>query len=189
MTANARPGQRPMLAAILGAACISCSAILVTLAGTAAATTTFFRCVLALPVLAALALIEQRRHGAARRRARLDAVVAGLLLAVDLVLWNHSIAEVGAGVATVLGQPPGGVRRRWPPGRCSASGRGGRFLFALPVVMAGVVLVSGLADGGGSGHHALAGIIYGVGTSIAYAAFLLIFRHSSTGTGRHVPGR
>ena len=63
MTANVRPGQRPMLAATLGAACISCSAILVTLAGTAAATTAFFRCVLALPVLAALTLIEQRRHG------------------------------------------------------------------------------------------------------------------------------
>jgi drug/metabolite transporter (DMT)-like permease len=62
-----------------------------------------------------------------------------------------------------------------------------RFLFMLPVVMAGVVLVSGLVDGGGSGHHALAGIIYGIGTSVAYAGFLLIFRHSSTGT-EHVAG-
>lgn len=186
MTANVRPGQRPMLAATLGAACISCSAILVTLAGTAAATTAFFRCVLALPVLAALTLMEQRRHGPRAARARLAAVVAGLLLAVDLVLWNHAIAEVGAGIATVLGnlQIAFVAIAAWAlmgerPSR--------RFLASLPFVMMGVVLVSGLADGGGSGHHALAGIAYGIGTSIAYAAFLLIFRHSSTGAA-HVAG-
>ena len=186
MTAKAKPGRRPMLAATLGAACISCSAILVTLAGTAAATTAFFRCVLALPVLAVLALIEQRRHGRRAARARLGAVVAGLLLAVDLVLWNHAIAEVGAGIATVLGN----LQLAFVAGAAwllFGERLSRRFLFMLPVVMAGVVLVSGLADGGGSGHHALAGIIYGIGTSIAYAAFLLIFRHSSTGT-EHVAG-
>ena len=175
-----------MLAATLGAACISCSAILVTLAGTAAATTAFFRCLLALPVLAVLTLIEQRRHGRRPARARLGAVVAGLLLAVDLVLWNHAIAEVGAGIATVLGN----LQLAFVAGAAwllFSERPSRRFLFMLPVVMAGVVLVSGLADGGGSGHHALAGIIYGIGTSIAYAAFLLIFRHSSTGT-EHVAG-
>ena len=30
-------------------------------------------------------------------------MLAGLFLAVDLVLWNHAIADVGAGIATVLG--------------------------------------------------------------------------------------
>ena len=60
----AAPG-RPFLLAVLGAACISCSAILVTLAGTAAATTAFFRCGLALPLLAAtMALVApQFVHG------------------------------------------------------------------------------------------------------------------------------
>jgi len=175
-----------MLAAALGAAFISCSAILVTLAHTGAASTAFFRCALALPLLGVLTLIEQRRHGRRPARARLGAFVAGLLLAVDLVLWNHAIAEVGAGIATVLGnlQLTFVAIAAWlllgeRPGR--------RFLAVLPVVMAGVVLVSGLADSGGSGHHAVAGIVYGLGTSIAYAAFLLIFRHSSTGTA-HVAG-
>jgi drug/metabolite transporter (DMT)-like permease len=186
MTANAQDGRRPMLAATLGAACISCSAILVTLAGTGAATTAFFRCALALPVLAMLTFLEQRRHGPRAGRARLGAFAAGLLLAVDLVLWNHAIAEVGAGIATVLGnlQVAFVAVAAWAllgerPSR--------RFWATLPFVMAGVVLVSGLADGGGSGHHALAGIVYGIGTSIAYAGFLLIFRHSSTGTA-HVAG-
>jgi drug/metabolite transporter (DMT)-like permease len=175
-----------VLAAGLGAACISCSAVLVTLARTGAATTAFYRCLLALPLLAVLALTEQRRLGARPARARLGAVVAGLLLALDLVLWNHAIAEVGAGIATVLGNLQvifvAGVA--WLLLRERPS-RG--FAVALPVVMAGVLLVSGLADAGGSGHHAVAGIVYGLGTSIAYTGFLLILRHSTAGSP-HVAG-
>jgi drug/metabolite transporter (DMT)-like permease len=183
MTGNAR---RPLLLAGLGAACISASAILVKLAGTGTATTAFFRCFLALPVLVALAVAEQRRHGPRRAAARGGAVLAGLFLAVDLVLWNHAIAEVGAGIATVLGNLQvlfvaltAWVLLRERPER--------RFLIALPVVMAGVVMVSGLAGRAAGGIHPLAGIGYGIGTSLAYAAFLLIMRRTSAGTP-HVAG-
>jgi drug/metabolite transporter (DMT)-like permease len=175
------------LLACLGATCISASAILIKLAGTSGATTTFFRCVLALPVLIALAVAEQRRRGPRPLGARLRAVTAGLLLAVDLVLWNHAIADVGAGIATVLGNLQvlfvalaAWLLFRERPQR--------RFLVMLPVVMAGVVLVSGLVDGASArGLHPLAGIEYGVATSVAYAAFLLIFRRSTTGAS-HVAG-
>jgi drug/metabolite transporter (DMT)-like permease len=183
MTGNAR---RPLLLAGLGAACISASAILVKLAGTGTATTAFFRCFLALPVLVALAVAEQRRHGPRRAAGRGGAVLAGLFLAVDLVLWNHAIAEVGAGIATVLGNLQvlfvaltAWVLLRERPER--------RFLIALPVVMAGVVMVSGLAGRAAGGIHPLAGIGYGIGTSLAYAAFLLIMRRTSAGTP-HVAG-
>ena len=94
---------RPVLTAVLGAACISSSAILVTLAHVGDVTTAFFRCALALPLLVPLALLEQRRLGPRPLASRRNAVIAGLFLAVDLVLWNHAIADVGAGVATVLG--------------------------------------------------------------------------------------
>jgi drug/metabolite transporter (DMT)-like permease len=180
-------GRPPILLACLGATCISASAILIKLAGTSGATTTFFRCVLALPVLIALATAEQRRRGQRPLGARLQAVAAGLLLAVDLVLWNHAIDDVGAGIATVLGnlQVLFVALAAWlllseRPQR--------RFLVMLPVVMAGVVLVSGLVDGASErGLHPLAGIGYGVATSVAYAGFLLIFRRSTTGTP-HVAG-
>jgi len=128
-----------------------------------------------------LALTERRRHGPRPWTAHRGALVAGLLLSVDLVLWNHAIAEVGAGIATVLGnlQVLFVALAAWAlfserPER--------RFLVALPVVMVGVVLVSGLVGGGATGEtHPLAGIGYGIGTSLAYAAFLLIFRRSSAG--------
>ena len=179
-------GRRAVLLAGLGAACISASAILVKLAGTGTATTAFYRCLLALPALCSLAIIEQRRHGPRRLRPRLGAVLAGVFLAVDLVLWHHAIAEVGAGIATVLGnlQVLFVALTAWALFRERPQRR---FLIALPVVMAGVVLVSGLTDGSVPGGHPLAGIAYGIGTSLAYTGFLLILRQTSGGTP-HVAG-
>jgi drug/metabolite transporter (DMT)-like permease len=183
MTGNARAGtgRRPLLLAGLGASCISASAILVKLAGTGVATTALYRCLLALPVLAVLAGLERRRHGPRPPAARGGAVLAGLFLSVDLVLWNHTIDEVGAGIATVLGNLQvlfvalaAWVLLRERPER--------RFLVALPVVMAGVVMVSGLAGGAAGGSHPLAGVGYGLGTSVAYAAFLLTLRRTSAAT-------
>ena len=187
MTGNgSRSDRRPLLLAGLGAGCISASAVLVKLADTGTATTAFYRCFLALPLLVALAVAEQRRHGPRRTAARGGALLAGLFLAVDLVLWNHAIAEVGAGIATVLGNLQvlfvaltAWVLLRERPER--------RFLIALPVVMAGVAMVSGLAGGAAGGIHPLAGIGYGLGTSLAYTAFLLIMRRTSEGAP-HVAG-
>jgi drug/metabolite transporter (DMT)-like permease len=173
-------GRPPVLLATLGAACISASAVLIKLANTGPATAAFYRCFFALPVLLVLAALEQRQHGRRRARARLGGVFAGLFLAVDLVLWNHAIADVGAGIATVLGnlQVLFVTAAAWAvfherPAR--------RFLLSLPVVLGGVVLVSGLIGGGQAGSHPLAGVEYGLGTSIAYACFLLILRRSTSG--------
>jgi drug/metabolite transporter (DMT)-like permease len=175
-----------VLLASLGAASISASAVLVKLANTGVATAAFYRCLLALPVLAALAVMEQRRRGPRPLRARLGALAAGVFLAIDLVLWNHAIADVGAGIATVLGnlQVVFVTAAAWLAFR-ERPGRG--FFLALPVVLAGVVLVSGLVDGAQPGTHSVAGIAYGVGTSIAYAAFLLTLRQTSS-TTPHVAG-
>ncbi len=181
-------GSRPILSAALGAAFISSSAILVTLARTDAVATAFFRCALALPVLVPLAMLEQRRLGRRPIRSRVSAVVAGIFLAVDLVLWNHAIADVGAGVATVLGnlQILFVAAFAWlvlheRPHR--------RLLVMLPVVLAGVVLVSGMLGGGHSaGLHPAAGIGFGVATSAAYACYLLILR-TAAGQSQHVAGQ
>jgi len=183
--AAATGGPPPVLLASLGAASISASAVLIKLADTGAATAAFYRCLLALPVLAALAILEQRRRGPRPRNARLGALAAGVFLAIDLVLWNHAIADVGAGIATVLGnlQVVFVTAAAWLAFR-ERPGRG--FFLALPVVLAGVVLVSGLADGA-HGTHSAAGIGYGLGTSVAYAAFLLTLRQTSSATP-HVAG-
>jgi len=192
---RADPGllaRRPMLGALLGAGCISCSAVLVTLAHASAVTSAFFRCALALPILVALAVVERRRldrRGLARRplSSRLYAGLAGVFLAVDLVLWNHAIADVGAGVATVLANLQvvfvvvfAWVILRERPDRW--------YLGMLPVVLTGVVLVSGMIGGHAVGLRPVAGIGFGIGTSAAYACFLLILR-TTGGRHQHVAGQ
>lgn len=172
--------------ALLGAAFISSSSVVMRLAGTAAGTTAFYRCALALPGLVVLALVEQRHHGRRALKDRGRAVAAGVFLGVDLVLWTHAIYDVGAGVATVLGNLQvvfvafvawAFFHERLRP----------QFLVALPVVMCGVVLVAGLTEGPGHGFHPLAGVLYGLGTSVTYAAFILVLRGSTTSSS-HVAG-
>jgi drug/metabolite transporter (DMT)-like permease len=179
--------RRPVLAAALGAACISSSAILVSLAHVGPVPAAFYRCLLALPVLVPLGLLEQRRLGPRPLASRLSAIAAGLVLSVDLVLWNHAIADVGAGVATVLGNLQvlfvgafAWLVLRERPDR--------RMIAALPVVLTGVVLVSGMLGGHAAGMQPLAGIGFGFGTSAAYACFLLILR-ATAGQSRHIAGQ
>ncbi len=178
--------RQPVLLAGLGAATISSSPVLVVLSGASAVSTAFYRSAVALPVLIVLAAIEQRKHGKRTLAQRLRAVTAGVFLAVDLILWTHAIANVGAGVATVLGNlqvliVAGITWLIWHerPSKAVA--------LALPVVMLGVVLVSGLVGKPTAGEHPLAGILYGVGTSVAYAGFLMILRRSSADSV-HVAG-
>ncbi len=169
----------PVVPALVGAACISSSAVVVRLAHTAAGTTAFYRCVLALPVLVLLAVLEQRRAGPRAVGDRVRAVAAGALLGLDLVLWTHAIYDVGAGIATVLGnlQVLFVAAIAWVVFR---ERPGARFLVTLPVVMVGVVLVAGLVSHSGSGYHPVAGILYGLGTSVSYAGFILVLRRSAS---------
>jgi drug/metabolite transporter (DMT)-like permease len=179
-------GRNPVVLAALGAAAISASGILVKLADAGTATVAFYRCLFAVPLLGVLAVVEQRRLGPRPASAHRSALLAGGFLAIDLVLWNYAIAAVGAGIATVLGNlqvlfvaAAAWALFRERPAR--------RFLIALPVVMAGVVLVSGLAGGAAGGSHPLAGIGYGLATSVAYACFLLTLRRTSVSTP-HIAG-
>jgi drug/metabolite transporter (DMT)-like permease len=176
----------PVLPALLGAACISSSAILVDLAHVGAGTTALFRCGLALPGLIGLAVLEQRRRGTRPLRTRVRAGVAGMFLGVDLLLWTHAIYDVGAGIATVLGNLQvffvtfiAWLWFRERPRR--------QFLLALPVVMIGVVLVAGIAGNSSSNYHPVAGVLYGLGTSVSYAAFIVILRTSAT-QAPHIAG-
>src|SRR5438270_10291418 len=88
--------------ALLGAVAIAFSSILVRLSQASPSTAAIFRCVYALPILGLLAWAEDRRFGARTWRERRAGLLAGIFFAADLLLWHHSIGDVGAGLATVL---------------------------------------------------------------------------------------
>lgn len=139
------------------------------------------------PVLGVLALVEARRSRRRPWASRGYAFGAGLLLAVDLVLFNHTIIDTGAGVSTVIGSMyvPVVAGLAWVLLRERPSGG---YLVTLSVVIAGIALASGVIGGSGTGHNPGAGVLYGVVASFAYAGYLLILRHASAGT-THVAGQ
>lgn len=175
--------ERPVLAGALGALVIAFSAILVRLAEVSPATAAFFRCVYALPLLGLLAWIERGRYGPRTQRERMLALAAGIFFAADLVFWHYSIAAVGAGLATVLGNVQvvlvgliaWAVLGERPDNRT---------LGAIPMVFFGVVLISGVIGAGAYGDDPLLGVIYGVLTAITYALFILILREGNSDVRR-----
>ena len=171
-------GQRPVLAVLVGAVAISFSGILFRLAHVSASTGAFYRCVFALPPLCLLARVETKRYGRPRRRVVVLAWIAGAFFAADLVLWHNGIEQVGAGLATVLGNTQvvlvgllawAFLRER--PHRSS--------LLAIPIVAFGVLLISGALETGAYGSNPGLGVLYGLLTAVAYSGFLLVLREGS----------
>lgn len=169
--------------AVAGAAAIAFSAILVRLADVPPSTSALYRCVYALPPLLALALWERARFGPRTRRERGLALLAGLLFAADLLFWHHAIAAVGAGLATVLANVQivlvGVVAWVVLKERVEA-----RVVAAVPIVLAGVVLISGVLGEDAYGDDPLLGVVYGLLTAVAYAGFLLVLREGNRDTRR-----
>ena len=170
--------ERPVLASVLGALTIAFSAIFVRLADVSPATAAIFRCAYALPALALLAWYEQRRYGRrAAGQSRL-AWIAGAFFAIDLVLWHHAIEQVGAGLATVLGNTQVVVV---PIAAWLVLGErpGWRVAASVPIVLIGVVLISGVLGAEAYGRDPVLGVIFGIGTGVAYAGFLLVQRRAN----------
>jgi drug/metabolite transporter (DMT)-like permease len=171
-------GGRPIFAVLVGAVAIAFSGILFRLTHVSPSTGAFYRCVFALPPLLLLSNREDRRFGPRPLRARLIAWLAGGFFAADLVLWHNAVEQVGAGLATVLGNTQVVLvgLLAWAllherPQRSS--------LAAIPIVSLGVVLISGTLEHGAYGANPQRGAVYGVLTGIAYSGFLLTLREGS----------
>lgn len=167
------------ICAVLGALTIAFSSILVRLSHASPSTAAIFRCAYALPILGLLAWRENRRLGPRAWEDRRWALAAGVFFAADLLLWHHSIGDIGAGLATVLAnfQVVLVPLAAWAvlsehPSR--------RVLIALPVALLGVILISGALEHGAYGRDPARGTLFGVGAGIAYAVFLLMLRRSGS---------
>lgn len=141
-------------------------------------TGTLYRAVFGLPLLVLVGVAEWRRFGRLPSATIRIAALAGLFFAGDLMLWHHSIEWVGAGLATVLGNLQviivGIVAWLFLGERPSRS-----TLLALPIVILGVVLISGVIDEDAYGANPALGVVLGIGTAICYAGYLLVIRRGS----------
>jgi drug/metabolite transporter (DMT)-like permease len=167
---------RERACALAGAVTIAFSSILVRLSHASPSTAAIFRCAYALPLLALLAFVEDRRFGSRSWRQRRGGVVAGVFFAADLLLWHHAIGDVGAGLATVMAN----IQVVLVPlvaWAVLAEAPGRAVLAALPVALFGVLLISGVLEHGAYGHNPTRGTLFALGAGVAYVGFLLLLRH------------
>jgi len=131
--------------------------------------------VFGLPILVLVAIGEHRRLGSLPRGSVRFAGIAGVFFTGDLMFWHHAIEAVGAGLGTVLANIQvifvGLVA--WlllgeRPSRAT--------LLALPVVIAGVVLISGVVGSGAYGADPQLGVLLGFATAACYSGYLLLIR-------------
>ena len=155
--------------------CIAFSGIFYRYAAVSPSTGTVYRALFGLPLLLLVAWAEHRRYGPLPPRALRLAAVAGIFFAGDLLTWHHAIEYVGAGLATVLGNLQVlivGVIAWLALGERPSRAT----LLALPVVLVGVVLISGAIGAGAYGANPALGVVLGIGTALCYSGYLLLIR-------------
>lgn len=163
-----------LLAALAGALAISFSGIFFGLSGVDPLSGAFFRVAYALPVLFLIWFAYRDRDKRTWQK-RLLAFGSGFLMGVDMVVWHTAIGHIGAGLSTLIAnsQVVFVAIAAWlvlseRPSR--------RILIAIPVVLIGVALVSGLGRGDAFGSNPVLGTLLALVSAIFYAGFILTFR-------------
>ena len=169
--------RRIMLVALFGAMLLSFAPLLYIRSDTSPVTGAFFRMLYALPILIFLVWYLNRDDPRGIRNRAL-AFSAGLLLAIDFVGYHSAIDYIGSGIATLIGNSQVvivtlvswwmfGERPNW------------MIVFALPMVMLGLILISGIWDDEPYGDDPIKGVVGGIVAAIFYSSFLILYRFSN----------
>lgn len=163
----------PRAQVIIGSLFISMTGIFINWSGVSPSTSTAFRCLLALPLIALLAVVEVSRRGGISARSVAIHLVAGAALGVDFALWTQSMHLIGTGMSTVITNVQvvlvpaiSWLLFRTPVPR--------RFAFAMPFLVAGVALASGALGGHLPRGTSLGGAFLALASGIGFAAYILI---------------
>ncbi|MEC8548522.1 MAG: DMT family transporter [Candidatus Thermoplasmatota archaeon] len=163
--------------ALAGATAISFAPMLYAISGEGPLTGAFFRMLYAIPVLWLMSLMwggTDERDG----HAKWMAFGAGLVLAFDFVSYHSAIDWVGTGIATLIGNSQVIIVTLlswWLLGERPNKA----IMIALPVVILGLLFISGIWDDSPYGEKPKMGVIAGVFTAFFYSAFLIIYRYAN----------
>ena len=169
--------QKSMAIAMFGGVVVSFAPILYALSDANPLTGAFFRMIYALPFL--LIIIFFRKAEDTRSvNTRLIALVAGFAFSLDFLAYHSTVDWIGTGIGTLIGNSQVIIvtlMSWWLFGeRPNLS-----ILISLPIVMVGLVLISGVLDDNPYGEYPVRGVIAGVFTAIFYSAFLIIYRFAN----------
>jgi drug/metabolite transporter (DMT)-like permease len=178
VTALAAVTARPRMMAVLGALAIAFSGIFYRWSEVSPATGVFFRCLYGLPILLLVAGSEWRTLGPMSRRTVGMSTLAGAFFCVDLLTFHYAVDLMGAGLGTVMGNLQVVIVAvvAWlflgeRPRR--------EVIVAIPIMLFGVVLISGVVGSGAYGVNPQLGVAVGLVTAASYAGYLLVIRRAS----------
>jgi drug/metabolite transporter (DMT)-like permease len=167
----------PRAAAVAGALAIAFSGIFYRESQVSPSTGVFFRCLYGLPLLLLVARGEWRTLGPISRRSAWLCVGAGVFFAADLITFHYAVDVIGAGLGTVMGNVQVVIVAlvAWlvfgeRPRR--------EVLVALPLMLFGVFLISGVVGTGAYGSNPQLGVAIGLLTAASYAGYLLVIRRA-----------
>lgn len=165
--------SRAMMRVLAGAAVISFAPVFVRLVDVPPTTSAFYRTLFGGLMLVILVRIRGDRLWGGRP-AMTALVMAGVFFALDLWVWHRSIWYVGPGLATLLASFQ--VFFVALAGVLFLGERFRRVLWiAIPMALLGISLIVGF-DWGSLERDYRAGVIFGLLTALAYAAYLLSLR-------------
>tara|TARA_B100000886_G_scaffold313967_1_gene250952 strand:- start:517 stop:1428 length:912 start_codon:yes stop_codon:yes gene_type:complete len=169
--------RKSMGIAMFGGVVVSFAPILYALSDANPLTGAFFRMLYAIPFF--LLIIFLRKDTDTRSiSTRLIAVIAGFAFSLDFLAYHSTIDWIGTGIGTLIGNSQVIIVTLvswWLFGeRPNLS-----ILISLPIVMIGLVLISGVLDENPYGEYPVRGVIAGVFTAIFYSSFLIIYRFAN----------
>lgn len=171
--------NKGILQLVFGAICISFSPILVKLLGVSVMTPIaigFWRCLLGALILFSWTLLRKKSLMIEWQVMRWT-ILAGFFFSFDLFFWHTSIIYAGAGLSTILGNTQ--VFGSAILGYFIFKDRlTVKFFFAAISAMVGVVLLAGIGSDIEFTDLYLRGIIYGLLTGVAYAAYLVTVKQA-----------
>jgi drug/metabolite transporter (DMT)-like permease len=124
--------------------------------------------------------MERRRSGGLDIGEYAWAILCGVVFAADMLWWTQAIPEVGAGLSTVLVNTQVAIvpLLAWLIDREPIPRR---FLWALPAILAGVLLAGGIFEHGVSGTNPTMGTVHAVVAAACYSGFLFLLRRGGRG--------
>ena len=169
--------RQALIFALGGAISVSFSPVFYIFSDTNPSTGAFFRMLYALPALAILAYLT-RSDDQRSSRTRWMAFGAGLILAPDMLSYHSSMIFIGVGIATLLGNSQVIIVTlvSW---RLFGERPNPAILMSLPIVLVGLVLISGISDSEPFGVDPIKGVIFGIAAAFFYSSFLILFRYSN----------
>ncbi|HSH00259.1 MAG TPA: DMT family transporter [candidate division Zixibacteria bacterium] len=162
-----------------GAICISFAPIFLKFAlaeGMGPTNSAFWRLLIGGLVFLGLALAL---GGSLKVTARLTwGLIAGMVFACDLFVWHKSVAYIGAGMATILGNmqvfPTSILGRYLYKEKLSTV-----FKIAVPLAVVGVILLTGVGSDIEFTPRYLWGVALGLMTAVFYAGYIISLKNSS----------